>query len=111
MTKNGFEKGIELTSKLDKTDIPNVKLIFSEIWKNSSGKRLTYELIETLYPEYLLIKKQNQNRPKNPIIFESKIDVNYEIDIFKIIEYLFKATRTILELRTIYTYLIRIKKS
>lgn len=71
LTKGGFEDNIELTTKIDLSNIANCSAIFEELWRTSTD--LTKQLIEDNWGKYeILNKRENYNKkPKKQIKIEN----------------------------------------
>lgn len=64
LTQAGFEDNVELTVKVDSTNVTECQTIFNELWSLSSSSNVTNQLIEINWAKYEIIKKRESLRKK-----------------------------------------------
>lgn len=73
LTQGGFEKNVELTVKTDSSNIQNCIDIFNDIWSNCTENILTYDLINSNWAKYevLRIREKYINKVTKGITIKS----------------------------------------
>ena len=88
-TKGGFEDNIELTVKVDESNTDKCKMVFDEIWDNCKNNIITYELINSNFAIYELLKKrQNYLKRTTKYITNQEIPI-IGVDIQAVIDIIF----------------------
>ncbi|MBI1805572.1 MAG: hypothetical protein HYR76_00810 [Ignavibacteria bacterium] len=64
LTKGGFEDNIELTIKVDSTNIENCRKVFENIWLENINNKLSYKLIENNWSKYEILRKRDSYNKK-----------------------------------------------
>ncbi len=60
LTKGGFVDNVELTVKVDSGNTKSCADLFDEIWVNSQGNKVTYDLIKSNWIKYEVLKKREK---------------------------------------------------
>lgn len=63
-TKKGFEDNIELTVKVDFSNISKCNLVFKNLWENSELNKITKELLDENLQKYEILKKREKFKAK-----------------------------------------------
>lgn len=91
LTNGGFEDNVELTVKTDLSNTQKCIDIFNEIWKKSSGNKITYDLLEENWGKYEILRKRETyaKKRKNTSV-KTKTKTIGSLDIQKIIDEIYK---------------------
>ena len=64
LTKKGFVNNIELTVKVDLSNISKCNIIFNSLWENSEFNKITKELLDENIQKYEILKKREKFKAK-----------------------------------------------
>jgi hypothetical protein len=99
LTKGGFEDNIELTTKVDSTNIQTCFDIFEEVWANCKGNKVSYNLIEANRAKYeILRKRESYKKSKKQVIEIQQVETG-KIQIRQIIDESYNIEPDIIEKR------------
>ena len=91
LTNGGFEDNVELTVKTDSSNTQKCIDIFNEIWKKSSGNKITYDLLEENWGKYeILLKRETYAKKRKNTSVKIKTKTIGSLDIQKIIDEIYK---------------------
>jgi hypothetical protein len=99
LTRGGFEDNIELTTKVDFSNVETCVDIFEEVWSSREIKKVSYNLIEANQAKYeILRKRESYNKSKRSVIEVTQVKTG-KIQIRQIIDEAYNIEKEIIEKR------------
>ncbi|MEB8434038.1 phospholipase D-like domain-containing protein [Cocleimonas sp. KMM 6892] len=91
LTKGGFEKNIELTVEIDKTNLLKSTEVFDDLWETSKPNVITKELLDENIEKYNVLKKKQkfENSTKVEVSDENQTST---LNVDKLFDEIFNST-------------------
>lgn len=99
LTKGGFEDNVELTTRVNSTNVHICTDIFDEVWSNCKSNKVNYNLLKANQAKYEVLRKRESYKKSKRNIVEIIHSETGKIQIRQIIDEAYNIEKDIIEKR------------